>query len=203
MRIVKKIAMGLAAVFLCGLCFGMVQEARQKDLASQVIRLHVLAASDSEEDQTNKLAVRDAVLAAAQPIVDGAKTAEEAKELLSDALPDLAAAGETALRDAGCAYAVTATLSVDHFPTREYEDFSLPAGNYTALRIVIGEGEGHNWWCVVFPPLCMGSVTEETAESFLTEDAVKLITEDNEDYVLRFKALELWDSLKSLLTKDA
>lgn len=203
MRLLKKLTFGLLTVFLCGLCFGLVQEKRQANLASQVIRLHVLAASDSEEDQSRKLAVRDAVLAAAQPLIEQAEDAEEARELLTAALPDIAAAGEAALRDSGCGDEVTATLGVDHFPTREYEDFSLPAGNYTALRVVIGAGEGKNWWCVVFPPLCMGSVTEQTAESFLTDDAVKLITENDGEYVLRFKALELWDSLKSLLTKDA
>jgi len=98
---------------------------------------------------------------------------------------------------------VAVSLEETWFPTREYEDFSLPAGNYTALRVVIGEGEGRNWWCVVFPPLCLGAVSERVeataAMAGLTEDEISLITAEEGEYIIKFKLLELWDELKRML----
>ena len=136
----------------------------QAALADQVIRLHVLANSDSAEDQALKLRVRDRVLAEAETCLTPGITREETEELLRAHLYDLAAAGAEAVGAAGCDYPVTASLVHNYwFPTKSYTDFALPAGQYTALRIEIGEGAGQNWWCVVFPPLCLGSVTESTA----------------------------------------
>lgn len=166
---------------------------QSKALSDQVIRLHVIGASNSEEDQAVKLKVRDAVLAQAQPWLEGAESTAEAAEILSAHLPELARAGaETA------GVSTTAALEKDAwFPTREYADFSLPAGKYTALKITIGEGEGRNWWCVVFPPLCMDSVTEVAQRwpGSVSEQQVSLITEADEGYVVKFKALELWNEL--------
>ena len=123
---------------------------------------------------------------------------EEAAAELTEYLPALAEAGAQVVREAGYDYPVSASLEPNvWFPTKTYTDFSLPAGSYTALRIVIGEGEGRNWWCVVFPPLCLGSVTEtvsERAECF-SEDQVCLVTGEDEGYVVRFKAVELWNEL--------
>ena len=106
-------------------------------------------------------------------------------------------------------YDYPVSTSLEHgvwFPTKEYTDFSLPAGNYTALRVVIGEGGGKNWWCVVFPPLCLGSVTETTAQTAvsggLTEEEVSLITGESEGYVVKFKALELWDRLRQKIGSE-
>ena len=100
---------------------------------------------------------------------------------------------------AGYDYPVTVSLEDCWFPTKVYDGFSLPAGNYRALRVVIGAGEGQNWWCVVFPPLCLGSVTEEVAataaQAGLSEDQVSLITGRDGGYVLKFKLIEWWDSL--------
>ena len=124
-----------------------------------MIRLHVLANSDSAEDQALKLRVRDRVLAEAETYLTPGITREETEELLRAHLYDLAAAGAEAVGAAGCDYPVTASLVHNYwFPTKTYTDFALPAGQYTALRIEIGEGAGQNWWCVVFPPLCLGSV---------------------------------------------
>ena len=133
----------------------------QAALADQVIRLHVLANSDSAEDQALKLQVRDRILAEAETYLTPGITRDETEELLRAHLYDLAAAGAEVVGAAGCDYPVTASLVHNYwFPTKTYTDFALPAGQYTALRIEIGEGAGQNWWCVVFPPLCLGSVTE-------------------------------------------
>lgn len=166
---------------------------QQKALAGQMVRLHVVAASDSEEDQAMKLLVRDAVLAEAAPWLEGAATQEEAMQILAENLPELARIGANV---AGEGVEVTASLEVDAwFPTKEYEDFALPAGKYNALRITLGEGKGHNWWCVVFPPLCLNSVSETVAEKAgnFSEGQVRLITGESEGYVVKFKAMELWD----------
>lgn len=164
---------------------------QQKALAEQLVRLHVVGASDSVEDQEIKLQVRDAVLACAEPWLEGVDSREEAEAVLTVHLAELAQAGAEAAQGAK----VTAAIEDDvWFPTKEYTDFSLPAGRYTALRIFIGEGEGRNWWCVVFPPLCMGSVSEVVRETgnFSTEQ-VKLITGESEGYVVKFRLMELWD----------
>ena len=186
--------LGVAIAALAGGALG----AEQSALADKVIRLHIIANSDGLADQALKLQVRDRILSEAGDLFDQGLTREEAEEAITARLGDLAAAGAETVGEAGYGYPVTASLEEDvWFPTKEYEDFALPAGEYTALRIVIGEGGGHNWWCVVFPPLCLGSVTETTAETAasagFSEDEISLITGENEGYVVKFKAIELWD----------
>lgn len=192
--------LGIAAALLLGLWL----EREQSDLADSVLRLHVLANSDSEADQALKLKVRDEVLTAAGSILPGGASVEEAARILEENLSLLAAAGAEAVAREGYDYPVSARLEETWFPTKEYEDFSLPAGRYQALRIVIGEGEGQNWWCVVFPPLCLGSVSEtarETAlEAGMKEQQVALLTGESEGYVVKFKALELWEQIKAALS---
>ena len=192
--------LGLAAALLLGLWL----EREQSDLADSVLRLHVLANSDSETDQTLKLKVRDRVLAEAESILPEGASLEEAERRLEENLPRLAAASAEVVAQEGYDYPVSASLEETWFPTKEYEDFALPAGRYQALRIVIGEGEGQNWWCVVFPPLCLGSVSETTRERALeagmNEQQVALLTGESEGYVVKFKVLELWDQLKAALS---
>ena len=130
---------------------------RQDGLQEKMIRLHVIANSDSEGDQAMKLLARDAVLTRAEAILRQASNREEAMEDLNAALPELE---RTAYDACGGAYPVHAALEMAEFPRKEYEGFALPAGEYMALRVIIGEGAGRNWWCVVYPPLCMASCTE-------------------------------------------
>ena len=176
----------------------------QAALADRVIRLHVLANSDSAEDQALKLQVRDRILAEAETYLTPGITRDETEELLRAHLYDLAAAGAEVVGEAGYSYPVTASLVHDYwFPTKTYTDFALPAGAYTALRIEIGAGGGQNWWCVVFPPLCLGSVSETTQETALeaglTENQVSLMTGEDEGYVVKFKAVELLEQFKGWL----
>ncbi|MCI8650849.1 MAG: stage II sporulation protein R [Oscillospiraceae bacterium] len=185
------------AALLFGLGFALLTAvwigAQQRTLAGRMVRLHVVAASDSAEDQAVKLLVRDAVLDEAAPWLEGAATQEEAMAVLAEHLDELARVGAEA---AGGEVQVTASLEKDTwFPTKEYTDFALPAGRYAALKITLGEGQGKNWWCVVFPPLCLGSVSETVAERAgnFSDGQVKLITGENEGYVVKFKAMELWD----------
>ena len=200
-RKLKKWELCLMFGLLCALFSGAWLEREQTELSGRVIRLHVIANSDTEADQALKLRVRDRILEEAAGYFQAGETVEEAAAKLTEHLPALAEAGAQVVREAGYDYPVSASLEPNvWFPTKTYTDFSLPAGSYTALRIVIGEGEGRNWWCVVFPPLCLGSVTETVEETActggFTRSEVALITGETEGYVVKFKAMELWDEFK-------
>lgn len=180
-------------VLFCGWLSGT-----QAKLSGQLLRLHVVANSDAEDDQTLKLKVRDAVLKRAAGYLEAAHDVDAAEQILGAHLTELAEAGQVVVQSEGYDYPVTASLGVSHFPTKYYDGFALPAGDYQALKVTIGAGEGHNWWCVVFPTLCVSAASEwqDTAVAGgLTEDEVGLMAEKNEGYVLRFKCLELWDKV--------
>jgi len=188
----------LAAAVLC--CGWLSQ--RQAELAGRMVRLHVIANSDTEEDQALKLLVRDAVLAEASAYLEGAEDAQQASAILTEHLGDLAEVGQSVVAGKGYDYSVSASVETTHFPTKTYEGFALPAGAYQALRVVIGAGEGQNWWCVVFPSLCVSAASEwqDTAVSGgLSQDDVALMSGADEGYVLRFKCLELWDALQNCI----
>lgn len=154
------VLIGVALALLAGLWL----EREQSELADSVLRLHVLANSDSDADQTLKLKVRDRVLVEAEAVLPDDASLEEAAWELSQNLERFAAVGAQVVAEEGYDYPVSASLEETWFPTKEYEKFSLPAGQYQALRIVIGEGEGQNWWCVVFPPLCISSASESAQD---------------------------------------
>lgn len=187
----------LAALLALGgfLVLGVWLGGAHSALAGDVLRLHVLANSDSEEDQALKLAVRDRVLAEAAGYLAQADDRAQAERVLRAALDSLAQAGAEAVAQAGYDYPVAVSLERTWFPTREYDGFALPAGDYQALRVVIGAGAGRNWWCVVFPPLCLGAVSQptEAAMGALSDEELALITEESDGYVLKFKLMELWD----------
>ena len=168
-----------------------------------VVRLHVLANSDSEEDQALKLQVRDAVLGVTAPLLEHCTTREEAAAILSDHTAAIQAAAEQAIKAAGRSDAVHVLLDTEEYPTRNYESFCFPAGSYLSLRVCIGAAQGQNWWCCVFPPLCLGaanaspSATENAfIEVGLTPPQYKIITESEKPiYKVRFKLLEIFQSL--------
>ncbi len=187
----------LLIALLVSFAWGTWADRTQQQLSDKVLRLHVLANSDSEADQALKLKVRDSVLETASAILEGCPDRETAEQRLSAALPEIEDAARARIAAEGGKQTVTAELRPTVFPTREYEDFTLPAGEYLALRVVLGEGEGHNWWCVVFPPLCAettSSLSQTAMAAGLTEEEVALITE-SDGYQLKFKAVELWEKL--------
>ena len=189
----------LLLAFGITLTAGVWASASESALAGQVLRLHVVANSDSETDQALKLLARDAVLEEASRLLEGVSGRAQAEEILSARLDGLAQAGAAALEAAGCDLPVAAEIADQWFPTKAYDGFSLPAGQYRALRVTIGAGEGRNWWCVVFPPLCLASVAERSVESaaegVLSEDQVSLITGQDGGYVLKFRLIEWWGEL--------
>jgi len=197
----------LLIAFALTLLTGAYAVGEQTALADKVLRLHVIANSDSDADQALKLRVRDEVLAAAGDCLDGVTGRAQAEAVLSGRLQELADAGAAAVAAAGYDYPVRVSLTDCWFPTKEYEDFALPAGTYRALRVVIGEGAGRNWWCIVFPPLCLGAVSETVEDTAalagLTDDEVSLITGEDEGYIVRFKLVEWWNEMCHSLTKRA
>ncbi len=187
---------GLALCLLISLCgfYGRCTEVRES-----VVRLHILANSDSEEDQALKLKVRDAVVEAAAGWLDGAQNADEALALAEQRLPALKEVAQQTVTDAGYDYPVDATLCTMYFTTRQYDTVTLPAGVYEAVRFTIGRGEGKNWWCVVYPPLCAGAAMERgTLSDVLDSDQVAMVT-GGERFEVRFKVLEWWEELVNFL----
>lgn len=187
----------LLLAFGAALLLGCCASAGQAALADQVLRLHVVANSDSQADQAVKLQVRDAVLARAQPLLEGVDGRAGAEEALAPHLEELRRTAQAALEEAGFPGQVQVSLTDQWFPTRDYGSFAMPAGQYRALKVVIGRGAGQNWWCVVFPPLCLASVTEEVtaaaAQGGLSDAQTALITGQDGSYVLKFKVMEWWE----------
>ena len=168
---------------------------QQRDLSDRMIRLHVVAASDDPTDQARKLAVRDALLPQIAALTEGCADADAAAAALSEGLPALR---ETAFTALGTGEPVNATLAEEAFPRRDYDSFSLPAGTYRALRITLGAGAGHNWWCVAFPALCLPAGTDGAGECFeqnareagLTPEELELMTSERESVQLKFRLLD-------------
>ena len=188
------VALCLLALFLALTILPIHGEAAVYD---SVIRLHVLANSDSAEDQAQKLRVRDAVLAVTEPLLAHARDRDEAADILAAHLCDIRAAAVDTLRAAGVDDRVQVTLTREEYPTRRYENLAFPAGPYLSLRVLIGEAAGQNWWCVLFPPLCLSAATDKKEQEAallsagLTEEQYRIVTDtDKPRYRLRFKILE-------------
>ena len=183
--------LGLSVVLLSGVW------AREQNaaLADKVIRLHVIASSDNEEDQRIKLLVRDAVLSELSPVLEKAADAAAAEREVRALLPRVEALAEEV---SGCP--ARAELGRESYPTRVYDTFSLPAGVYTSLRVTLGEGQGRNWWCVVYPPLCGAAAEELRQTASLSPEETSIITEDGTQYILKFRLLEWWGELVNRLS---
>ena len=169
-------------------------------MSEKIIRLHVVANSDSSADQAIKLHVRDAVLSEARQALQGT---DDPQQAIAQALPQLEAAANAALAAQGSRDTASVSFRRELFPTREYDTFSLPSGVYRSLRVTIGAGGGHNWWCVIFPSLCVpatadGFVQAAEAGGF-TRAEIGLMTQADEGYVLKFRSLELLQALKKAL----
>ena len=174
-------------------------------LEDRILRLHILAAGNDTASQEIKLHVRDAVLTHIQEAVAGADTAREAEEVLAPLLPELIAVANSTLEDAGVSYRATAELTTEFFPIKQYGSLLLPPGEYRALRIVLDEGEGKNWWCMLYPSLCftegitatLPDEEKEELRGFLSEEEFDtLFSVKEKKPVFRFKIVELWKKLR-------
>ena len=193
-RHIRRIAL-VAFVVMGIFIWGLATDSQA--LHDQLLRLHVVGASDSKEDQNVKLLVRDAVLASLEDGLQDLTDPQAAYDYVARMLPQVEAAANRCLEAAGFSDTVEVSLTDEAFPTREYDTFSLPAGVYKALRVVIGEGEGKNWWCVVFPQLCMDTEAEFVETAGMAGLDTRLAGTLEGDYELRFWVLEKIGQVKN------
>lgn len=190
--------LGLIGLML--LCTLQIQQ-RQLELADKLVRLHVIANSDTMEDQQMKLAVRDAVLEQVQCSTAACTDKSQTVRVLQSQLPVLEQTARQTLWELGCPMTVRVSLGPERYPTRYYDTFTLPAGQYTSLRVELGEADGRNWWCVAFPTLCTAAQQEDlqataVACGFAPEE-VAMIT-DSENYEIDFMVLEWLEKVRVL-----
>ena len=193
----------LCAVLVASLCSVTSFASSCAQIRESVLRLHVLANSDSDADQALKLQVRDAVLEEGAHIFDGSLTAGEAEQAIEQALPQLERAARSEVMKRGYTYEVHITVSEEYFDTRTYEDeVTLPAGRYRAVRVIIGSGEGHNWWCVMYPNMCFSNTMYEVIDEDARSSLKRVLSEDeyqqvlaSGDYQVKFKSFEILKGL--------
>lgn len=202
MKSIVKFGWVLVGLLFLSLCSGLVADKMQ--LQKDLIRLHVVANSDSDEDQAIKLQVRDTVTAALEPVMENMESKEQAYQYICENLAIIEEAANKKLQELGVLDRATVTLKREKFDVRHYDTFSLPAGIYDSLRVEIGEGSGRNWWCVVFPSLCLPAASEfqDTAvSSGFDADLSKTLVRDN-GYVLRFYLLDLLGRLENFFCRE-
>lgn len=178
-----------------------------EDYKNKLIRFHVIANSDSDEDQNLKLKVRDAVIDYLQPKLELSSSIEESETIIKSEYKELENISKNIILENGYKYDVSVGIDYSTFPTKQYSNVVLPAGEYKALRIIIGEGKGKNWWCVMFPPLCfvdeqssiIDTDTDEKLREVLTEEEYELIAQNNKKQVnqveVKFKIVEILQNI--------
>ncbi len=171
------------------------------EVSHDVFRLHILANSDSEADQAVKLKVRDCVLAYTEKLYRQAKSKEEAERVTAEHLQEIADAAAATLRENNSPDPVRAELVNMFFTTRYYENYTLPSGNYDALRLTIGKGEGHNWWCVMFPSLCVSAPAEQDsrAKEVFNDSEYDVVRNEKREY--RFFIMEMFEKIRSVFAE--
>lgn len=183
-------------------------ESVNKGISENLIRLHVVANSDSPEDQELKCIVRDKILAYVQNEVKNSKSIEQTKAAIREKIPEITSIAREAILASGYSYSIETVLGIYPFPTKAYGDIILPAGNYQALKVVIGDGGGSNWWCVLFPPLCFVDVTHGTVPDQVKKDLKEVLSDEEYSIVtstdeesdipvkIKFKIVELLQDSK-------
>lgn len=196
-----KIEASVLAAFLIACVLNISSFSEKCDsIRNKMLRMHVIANSDSEADQALKLKVRDALLAEGKEIFDGSVTADDAKLKILPETQRLRKAALDVIEKEGFEYDVKITVENEYFNTRTYDNsVTLPAGYYTAVKVIIGEGEGHNWWCVMFPPMCLPAAVKECELSdFLEKDEVEIV-EGKDKYKFKFKIVEIFEKFSEKL----
>ena len=191
MKLIFAILLSVAVFFTLQAVIPTKEEMKIYDTT---LRLHVIANSDSEEDQELKLKVRDAILARVGEY--DLESKEDALKTIEGSVDELVGIAQTVIKNEGYDYDVDIEIGQEMYFTRYYDDFALPAGEYTSVRVKIGQGVGQNWWCVLYPPLCtevaIEGDKEETVEVGLTKDQYDLITSNEKgEYKIKFKILEM------------
>ena len=187
----KKVAFGILSILTAMLIVAALPTEADAEIYSDTLRLHILAASDSDEDQALKLAVRDKILTEYSEELSGVAALEDARATLEARLPDIIATAQDVVIASGYDYTVTASLGEEWYDTRDYGELSLPRGVYTSLIIRIGEGEGRNWWCVMYPPMCLDLATDAPSDDWTSGYTGEELSLISGKYRVKFKLLEL------------
>lgn len=204
MSLSKKIKISVTVGIVVAILFSICSFAKtSEEIRSDVLRLHVIANSDTSVDQNLKLRLRDYILQEGKDIFNGSVNVENAVKKIEPVLPELEKSAKAFVNQAGFDYDVKISLSNEYFTTRTYETVTLPAGNYLALRVVIGSGDGHNWWCVMFPPMCVPAADKnDEIENVFSEKEIKLV-ESKPKYEPRFKVVEIYEQLKEIISEKS
>ena len=208
----SAVAIIVTLMVAAGIVLNTYSENMGRQLSSSLFRLHVIANSDSPGDQSLKRDVRDAVLVFMHEKLAASKDIANTKSIIENNLEEIKSIARDVILKQGMNFNVKTTLGIYPFPTKSYGDISLPAGNYQALRLVIGNGEGANWWCVVFPPLCFVDVTHGTVPDSVKKDLKDALTDEEYDILtsadeesdlpikIKFKIVELFQDSKLKVT---
>ena len=208
----STVAIIITLMIVAGIVLNTYSENMGRQLSNSLFRLHVIANSDSPEDQSLKRDVRDAVLVFIRQELTGSKDIADTKAILGNDLEKIKSIARDVILKNGKNYNIRTTLGIYPFPTKSYGDITLPAGNYQALRLVIGNGGGANWWCVLFPPLCFVDVTHGTVPDSVKEDLKDALTDEEYDILtsadeesdlpikIKFKIVELFQDSKLKVT---
>ncbi|MDU6173525.1 MAG: stage II sporulation protein R [Clostridium perfringens] len=206
-KILSVLILGVMCLFIVGSslntrqALGVTEENVVEDISEKLIRFHVLANSDSDIDQDLKLRVKDEVLKYISPILNESQSLEESREILKREDKNIIKIAEDYIKSQGFDYTVETTLTRENFPVKEYGNIVLPQGEYEAYRILIGEGKGQNWWCVMFPPLCFIDVTkgqvaydetEEKMKEVLSEEEFKSVNKKENNVKFELKVIDLF-----------
>lgn len=196
MKIYMKI---LVATVVISVLFSTLSfQSACSELQNDVLRLHILANSNEDYDQNLKLYVRDTILDSYSSLYDDVKTKEDAKIITKNNLPLIIDTANNAVREKGYDYNVSACVTKKYFDTRYYENFTMPAGVYDTLQITIGEGKGKNWWCVMYPTLCVGAATDTSMKEDLSESEYEVIVAEDVEY--KFKIVECFEKVSSFFS---
>ncbi len=197
-RIEKAMIIGLILSVIVGSYTAFARECGQ--IRESVLRLHILANSDSEEDQTLKLQVRDRILRETGALFEKAADLGQAEEQVTASLQYVKEIAEDEIQKQGYDYPVNVELCNMFFNTRQYDGVTMPAGRYDAMRVTIGKAEGQNWWCVLYPPMCIPAAQpEKELDDVLDEDEMKVV-EASPKYEVRFACVELFERIREFFT---
>ena len=189
----KKLLIPIFTILLSTVFIATIPTEAEAAIYEDTLRLHILANSNSDEDQNLKLEIRDEILKKYSSQLKDTEKIDEAENIIGGLLSEIEDFAEEEITERGFDYQVRCELGKEWYDTREYERFTLPKGYYTSLRVIIGDGEGHNWWCVMFPPMCLDIATENAPSDDgiidYTKEEISLIT--NKKYNFKFKILEL------------
>lgn len=200
---IKLFTKALCIAFVLTVFYSVIPfEAECNEISNEVFRIHILANSDSQSDQSLKLKVRDEILVFSERLFESADSKEEAENIVRENMDEIIAVAQKKVYDEGYRYKVNAELTNMYFTTRYYEQFTMPSGMYDALRVTIGEGEGKNWWCVMYPSICLSASIEsdEKAKESFTDNQYDIVSSG--EYQYRFKVVEIFEKITSYFSEN-